>query len=241
VAVPAALLQQFSSALHAPDGARAPSILPLELGEVGDALPGGGISRGEVVELSVAGGAATATSLALAACRAAQAQGRERGGESAWCAFVDPSGTLHAPGVARAGVDLERLLVVRPPLEALSRVAVRLVESQAFAVTVIDTAGVPGASLVVPLGSWPRVVRRLALALAGSEAVVLLVTDAGAPRPLPLPVAQRIELSRPTADRLTVRVAKDRRGRLSSPRTVAWVRPGVVASANGPSVRRAAG
>jgi recombination protein RecA len=138
-------------------------------------------------------------------------------------------------------VALERLLVVRPGLEALSRVAIRLVESQAFAIVVVDLAAVPGAPLNVPLGSWPRIVRRLALALEGTEGIVLLVTDAGAERPLPLPVAQRIELARPAAGELALRVAKDRRGRISAPRTIAWARAGSAAGAGSPSVRRIAG
>jgi recombination protein RecA len=143
--------------------------------------------------------------------------------------------------VVRSGVALERMLVVRPGREALSRVAIRLVESQAFAVVVVDLAGVPGAPLDVPLGAWPRIVRRLALALEGTEGVVLLVTDAGAARPLPLPVAQRIELARPAADELALRVAKDRRGRISAPRTIAWARAGGVAGASSPSLRQIAG
>ena len=165
-----------------------------------------------------------ATTVALSACRAAQEEARRFGGVVPWCAFVDPSATLYAPGVAQAGVALDRLLVVRPPLEALSRVAVRLVESQAFAVTVIDTAGTPGAELDVALGSWTRIVRRLSMALEGSAGLVLLVTDAAAARPLPLPVAMRIELGRPAPDQLSLRIAKDKHGRVSGPRSVAWVR-----------------
>jgi recombination protein RecA len=131
---------------------------------------------------------------------------------------------LYAPGVAQAGVALDRLLVVRPPLEALSRVALRLVESHAFAVTIIDTAGTPGAELDVALGTWPRIVRRLSMALEASSGVVLLVTDAAAARPLPLPVAMRIELGRPAANQLSLRIAKDKHGRLSGPRSIAWTR-----------------
>jgi hypothetical protein len=44
---------------------------------------------------------------------------------------------------------------------------------------------------------------------------------------LPLPVAQRLEVARPSADKLTVRIAKDQRGRVSSPRTIAWTGAGV--------------
>jgi recombination protein RecA len=147
-----------------------------------------------------------------------------------WCAFIDPSGTLYGPGVAATGVELSRLLIVRPPLEALSRVALRLAESSAFAVVVIDLMGVVGERVAAPLGTWPRVVRRLALAIEGAGAAnsVLLLTRAADRRPLSLPVGQRIELSRPSAERLMVRVAKDQRGRVSSPQSVALSRRGVV-------------
>jgi recombination protein RecA len=208
----------------------APQGLALGLGELDRALPDGGLLRGAVVELSVAGGAALATSVGLAACRSAQVEGRRRGGDSPWCAFLDPSGTLHGPAVAEAGVVLERLLVVRPPIEALARASLRVAESHAFAVVVIDTVGVPGCPVHVSLGSWPRIVRRLALAVEGTSACVLLVTDGSQSRPLPLPVAQRIELARPARDELRLRVAKDKYGRISSPRSIAWTRssPGVV-------------
>ncbi len=190
------------------------------------ALPDQGLPRGAVVELSVHGGSALGTSLGLAACRSAQQAGVERGGSQPWCAFLDPSGTLYAPGVAAAGVALERLLVVRPSVEALSRVALRIVESGACAVTVIDLLGIPGQLLNVSLAAWLRVVRRLAMGVDGTPHSVILLTDASEQRPLPLPVAQRIELSRPSEGKLVVRVSKDKHGRVSSPRSVAWARSG---------------
>jgi recombination protein RecA len=119
------------------------------------------------------------------------------------------------------GVKLERLLVVRPPLEALTRVALRVVESQCFAVVVIDTIGMPGAELKVPLGRWSRVVRRLALALEKTQSTVLLITDSSARRPFTLPVAQRIELNRTRAHKLILQVAKDKRGRIAAPCMIA--------------------
>ncbi len=198
--------------------------LPLALGELDAALPDGGLLRGGVVELSVHGASALGTTVALAACRAAQAEARQKGGE-AWCAFVDPSKTLYAPGVERSGVERSRLLVVRPELEALSRVALRIAESRVFSVVVIDTVGAPHRPLDVPLGAWARVVRRLSMAVDGSQNTVLLLTDQGAPRPLTLPVAQRIELRRQSERELLLAVAKDRRGRVSAPRRVAWTRP----------------
>jgi recombination protein RecA len=56
--------------------------------------------------------------------------------------------------------------------------------------------------------------------MEGSDGAVLLLTDRLAARPMPLPVAMRIEVERPAEDRLTVRVAKDRRGRVTAPAPV---------------------
>ena len=221
-------------------GARA---LPLGLAELDALLPDQGLLRGAVVELSVAGRASLATSIALAACRAAQQEGKLKGGKMPWCAFIDPSRTLYAPGIIRAGVALERLLVVRPRPDAIARVALRMAQSGAFAVLVIDTVGAPGkvvASGAAPgapeseglsLGPWARAVRQLSMAVAGSSACVLLITDSAAPRSLPLPVAMRIELNRPTLERLSLRIAKDQRGRISAPRSIAWARPKPAAAA----------
>jgi recombination protein RecA len=218
--------------------------LPLALGEVNDVLPEGGLPRGGVVEIASPRGLARATSIALAACAGAQAEARLRGGEEtegAWCAWIDPMGSLYAPAVARAGVDLARLLVVRPPICAralcghppaqprsaqeppsatLARVAVRMATSRAFLVLVIDAVGVPGAWQGEDLARWVNVVRKLALAMEGSDGAVLLLTDRLAARPMPLPVAMRIEVERPAEDRLTIRVAKDRRGRVTAPAPV---------------------
>ena len=183
-------------------------------------LPDQGILRGAVVELAVLGSSALATTLSLHAVRSVQLAEKNATSKQ-WCAFVDPSSTLYAPGVRALGVDLERLLVVRPPLEALGRTALKLVESAVFSLVVIDTVGTLGRSLDVSLATWGRIVRRLSMGVDGTNRSVLLITDAKEPRALPLPVAQRIELSQPSAGRLGVRVAKDRRGRITGPREVA--------------------
>jgi hypothetical protein len=229
MALPAHLLEQLPPQFRQGQSGAGPlqgaKSLPLGIAELDALLPGGGLPRGGVVELSVTGGAALATSVVLAACRAAAREAAEVGAEPPWCAFVDPSMTLHGPGVASAAVDLERLLVVRPSVDALGRTAIRLVESQAFSVVAVDTVGVPGAALNVALTAWPRIVRRLAMASEESSATVLLITDAEARRPLPLPVALRLELQRPDAARLSVRIAKERRGRISQPRVITWAKP----------------
>src|SRR5262245_55513117 len=82
--------------------------LPSGWAELDAALPDGGLPMG-VTELTAPRALGGATLVALAVMRAAHARKPD-----AWCAWVDPERTLFAPGVARAGVDLKRLLVVRP-------------------------------------------------------------------------------------------------------------------------------
>src|SRR5687767_6270495 len=80
-----------------------PKALPLGTGTVGltttlaaidEVLPDGGLPRGAVVELASASGLGRATTVALAACAAAQREARLRSGDpatvGAWCAFIDP-------------------------------------------------------------------------------------------------------------------------------------------------------
>jgi recombination protein RecA len=184
------------------------SFLPFGFGQLS---PEQGLLRGQVTELCVARSGGLVTSLALSACVAAQRQGLELGSSAGhWCAYVDPAASLYAPGVHSLGVALERLLVVRPPLEALASVTLRLVRSKTCVLVVVDTAGVPGKPLNVDLGAWVRVVRQMSIALEGTQCSVLLITDAEARRPLALPVARRIELSRPSVEQLELRIVKDR-------------------------------
>ena len=127
-----------------------PGVLPLSWPGLGDLLPDGGLPRG-VVELAAPRALGGSTSVALAAVRAGQARDR-----SAWCAWLDPEGTLHAPGVVAAGVDLDRMLVVRPPRAQLARVAVKVVGAGAFEVVVVDIDAVPGASTLAATGRGSR-------------------------------------------------------------------------------------
>ena len=228
MALPAHLAERFSPALARAlrTGAAPPGLSKANGIAFGDAgldalLPDGGLPRGSVVELSVGEGV-PATSLLLAACNTLQRSCEKQGRDLPWCAFIDPTGSLYAPGVRAAGVRAERLLVVRPPLEAMSRTVLRLAKSPAFALLIVDMVGVPGARLQVRFDAWPRLVRRLAMEVESSERSIVLVTERGAPRSLPLPVAQRIEITRPTWDRLMVHVPKDRRGHVTPLRPVAW-------------------
>jgi recombination protein RecA len=207
-------------------GALAYSTLALSWPGLGELLPDGGFPRG-VVELAAPRALGGSTAIALAAVRAGQSRA-----QGAWCAWLDPEGTLHAPGVVAAGVDLDRMLVVRPPRAELARVAVKVVGAGAFEAVVVDFDAVPGAPLA-PAGvgvakkkrAWaPEVlVRKLALSAESSGATVLLLTDSARPRSVPWPVALRLELSRPTRSEIVVRVAKDRRGRVGLVRALPFL------------------
>ncbi len=200
-------------------------VLPTGMHDIDSALPDGGLPRGAVVELAAAQGLAQSTSLALSLCASAQHEALLRGGDPAWCAWLDPSRSLYAPGVAAHGVSLDRLLVVQPPLDALARIAARIVSSRVFSVVVVDTAGIPGAVVSTPLSRWTNVVRRLAVGAQGSDTCVVLLTDQRRSRQAALPAAMRIELAQPSAHVLSLRVAKDRRGRIGSPMDLAYARP----------------
>lgn len=247
MALPARILDRLPAAVTqgslglAGTGGKYPA-LSLGFPALDTVLPDRGLLRGGVIELAVVGRTALATSLSLAACASAQAEGRQYWGESAWCAFIDPSHSLYAPSIRSAGVQLDRLLVVRPAYEDLSRVALRVVESGEFSLVVIDALKPLGTFLEAAsrecfppvevsstwakrsqspdLRSWTRVVRRLSLSVEGSSRTVLLVTDKEAKRTLPLPVAMRIELHRPAWQKILLQITKDRLGRLSPPREI---------------------
>lgn len=228
--------------------------LPLGLASLDQALPDGGLPRGGVIEVTSPRGLGRATSFALRAVASAQrapswaagrlaaapaastraegaraegahASGEGRGEASTWCAWIDPFATLYAPAAAAAGVELSRLLVVRPRVEDALRAAVRVASSRAFALVVLDLAALPGLGARVgasgrrALVPTPNVVRRLALAIEGSPRSVLLLTDAGERGRVflpPLPVALRLELDRTAREGSSVRVAKERRGRVGA-------------------------
>ena len=192
--------------------------LPLEWPELDALLPDGGLPRA-VVELACLALQSRmphaypgATSIALAALRATH-----RRDARAWCAWIDPESTLYAPGLVQAGVDLDRLLVVRPPPDKAARVAVKVVSSSAFEVVAIDMTSIVQARK----RAWPPevLVRKLALGAEQSGCTVLLLTEAGgAGRAMPWPVAMRMEIER-TEDALRVRIPKERRGRVALRKT----------------------
>jgi len=197
--------------------------LALQWPELDGVLPDHGLPQG-VVEVRAAHALGGGTSIALASIRAAH----ERDAR-AWCAWVDPDGTLYSPGVAMSGVDLNRLALVRPPRADLLRIAIKMARSQAFEVIVLDIDPSPGSAVAGSSSTARRkrpfpldvFVRKIALLAAEGGATVILLTDATVHRSIPLPVALRLELAR-TPNGMGVRVGKERHGRVGLAKTVSW-------------------
>jgi recombination protein RecA len=193
-------------------------------------LPEGGFPQGSVVELASPANLGHGFGIALAACAESQRASIRDGAELAWCAFLDPDRTLFGPAVQASGVCLDRLLVLRPPRALLAKVAVRVALSRIFSIIVVDVGAVPGAAAKTSLRSesmdaWSKVTRRLSLAVEKTPTTVFLLTRSEAERSAALPAAMRVELENASPESLVVRVAKEKFGRITSPRKVAWTRP----------------
>jgi len=222
-------------------------VLSLDWPELERLLPDGGLPRGVVeiacpvdkiasgsglrtsasaVAIAIRGGA---TTIALSAMRAVHTADPQ-----AWCAWVstDTVPSLYAPAVVQAGVDLERLLVVRPDATALARTVVKVAASGAFDLVVIDAMGPSGLDGRVALregwsgGKSVRsrvdgsvVVRRLSLAAEEKGTSFIVLTNLYASRAVPWPVAMRLEVER-RPEAIAMRITKDRRGRASSQHVV---------------------
>jgi recombination protein RecA len=171
-------------------------------------LPDGGLPPG-VTELASDGALGT-SALAFAAVRAVHTRDAR-----AWCAWVELGDSLHAPGAAQVGVDLARLLVVRPSSRDAARVSVRVASSGAFDLIVIDAFGfLQQPETARARGLSPDViVRKLALSAESHGARVLLLSDSLLHRVMPWPVALRLAVER-APNELVVRVVKERHGRL---------------------------
>ncbi len=173
-----------------------------------EALPDGGFPVG-VTELSAPralGGSTLITSQAIALA--------QRSSDDLHCAWVDPEGSLHAPGLLQQGVDLSRLIVVRPPREKLKAICVRIARSGAVALLAADFHPV-GARVALEKRREPddRWVRRLQLACEEGGTCALLLSDARVKQPAVLPVALKLSLAHQSPKRLAVTVVKEKSGR----------------------------
>lgn len=200
--------------------ARSPRITPTGVHDLDRILPDGGFTPG-IVELSAPHALGGSTSVVLAFLRAAQAKKTEGGGWGAWVEPADgPLGQLYAPAVAQAGVDVNRLLVVRVSNreargmgrrgsdKTLQRAALKLAASGGFDCVAVNSARFDETS-----------VRKFSISAEKHGATVFLLTDSLAPHSA-WPVTLRLELLR-TAEGISMRVAKDKRGRAGASGTVA--------------------
>ena len=165
--------------------ARREGVVASGLEGVDAVLPGGGFPCGALAELT--GGPAsgkTAVALALFASL----------GPETLAAYVDGRGELYPPAAAARGVDLARLLLVRPPRRAGASEDVRavlwaaeaLLGSGAFAAVAVDVA------LPRSIAGADAIARRLQAAAEKGGAVGLWL---GAGSGLRVPAAVRLELA----------------------------------------------
>jgi hypothetical protein len=179
-----ALLRDLGASLRR-GGAEAPDAprFPTGLADVDRAL-GGGFPRGRVSEV-VGPPCCGRTSLALALLARVTAQGE-------LAAVVDRPDAFDAASAAGAGVDLARVLWVRPPgvREALRSVE-QVLQAGGFPLVLLDLAADEAVS--IPASAWPRLRKATAAAaaalvllarrrLAGTFADLALELDAATPR-----------------------------------------------------------
>ena len=186
------LLQQRTDIWRGPGlCAPAPPGVPTGFSELDAELPGGGWPEGALSE--ILGGGAGAFALTLPALARLSAQGR-------WLLLVAPPQLPYAPALAGRGVDLGRLLLVRPadPAGALWAAEQGL------------RSGACGAVLAWSDSAEDAALRRLQLAAVEGEALAFLFRPGTAARsssPAPL----RLQ-ARPASHGLEVRILKRRGG-----------------------------
>jgi hypothetical protein len=178
-----ASMRAFRATLDTPDGhegAQFQSVWP-ELNALVPSLPEG------VTELRARGlGAST---VALAYLHAAPGL----------CAWIDPAGTLYAPALVQAGIDLERLLVVRAPEEEARRIATKVALSEAFDLVVVDMRTLRARA------KDDVFVRKLTM----QHTRTVLITDAYDTKRTAWPTALALDVSRNPSG-IHVRVVKER-------------------------------
>lgn len=116
-----------------------------------DSSPEGGLARGSLIELA---GTRSSGRFALALAALASAT---RAGEAA--ALVDLGDHLEPASAEAAGVDLRRLLWVRPRTVKESVMAAEMVLSAGFAVVVLDLGSSPLPLHRLPPSVWVRLAR----------------------------------------------------------------------------------
>jgi RecA/RadA recombinase len=181
-----ALLRDLGASLRrGGDETPAAPCFPTGLAEIDRAL-GGGFPRGRVSEV-VGPACCGRTSLALALLARVTAQGE-------LAVVVDGPDVFDAASAASAGVDLERVLWVRPTgLGEALRSVEHVLQAGGFPLVLLDLAAEGTATPRIPTSAWPRLRKATAAAaaalvllarrrLAGTFADLALELDAAAPR-----------------------------------------------------------
>jgi len=156
-------------------------------------LPDGGFPRGALSALS-GGPASGKTGVALLVLREAQAGGT-------LAAFVDGRGEIYPPAALALGIDLARLLIVRPDRGAArdERAARDAATSGLWAAEILLASGAFGAVAIdvslraLPASRAEGMLRRLRAAAERGGAVALLLASPGGPA---IPAALRLDLDR---------------------------------------------
>jgi hypothetical protein len=173
---------------------------PLEVGRRGlDDLLGGGVPRGQVVEVSGSRSSGKAT-LAFGACLRAL----ERGQAAAW---IDAGGGFWPVAAAEAGIALDRLLVVKVKggVAALRAAHILLSSAGAVAALVVD---LPPAAPV----RERELVALQRLAERSSTALLFLTARPRSAQSLGAAVALRLHAERRTGGRVRIEVLRNKQG-----------------------------
>lgn len=163
-----------------------------------DAALNGGWPRGALTELLLPEPGIGEIGLLLPALASLSRQGR-------WLAWIDPPFVPYAPSLAQAGIELSRLLLIRPahPKERLWSLEQAL------------RSGVCGAVLGWPVEPDMRALRRLQLAAEAGDAMGLLFRPLAAEEQASA-AALRLRLE-PGPDRLHLHILKRRGGWVTGP------------------------
>ncbi len=173
---------------------------PLEVGRRGlDELLGGGVPRGQVVEVSGSSSSGKAT-LAFGACLRAL----ERGQAAAW---IDVGGGFWPVAAVEAGISLDKLLVVKVKggVAALRAAHILLSSAGAVAALVVD----------LPPGSPVRERELVALQRLAERSSTALLFLTARPRSAPslgAAVALRLHAERRAGGRVRIEVLRNKQG-----------------------------
>jgi hypothetical protein len=194
------LLAALPAGIIAGEAASAPPEpgLPTGFSALDASLPGGGWPLGALTEVLPAAPGVGEIGLLLPALSRLSREGR-------WLAWIDPPHIPYAPALAAAGVDLSRLVTVRPecPEDAL------------WAAEQALGSGAPGAVLMWPPAApgamSDKALRRLQLAAERGRAWGILFRPPRA-EAVPSPAALRLAVLPAAETGIEVRVFKCRRG-----------------------------